>query len=329
MAVRSLPIVRDPLPPRPQTVGDCRNEDAIRPCPYLTCRFSLLADVLEDGSLVVNAPSSRLFGAERAIPNKREADREWFVEVRLPVVDSDKLNATAQERGAARGTAAQAKADARASKLLDAGRQRSSAIVEAARTRCHSLKTACTPATRARRKNRVAAIMRKARERAAKVMEAAREHAKLEAERILAAARDDRGPCRIYAMGPLDGATRAHEVAAAWEAEHGEGTTCVHRMLPPHYRRTGAQDKDIDAKFLDEMEDAVDYWFDEPDPSMPSCLLDEIAKLDRSSEDCLLDGIAKLMYVSRERIRQVEEIAMAKVQAAGAVLGLEVEMGRG
>jgi len=325
MAIRALPVIQDLQ--RPQTVGDCRGGP--RPCGYVSCRYNLLLDCLDNGDLVINAPSSRLHGAERAIPNKHEADREWFVEVRLPAIESEKLNAAAHGRAAIREVAALAKAQDRGSAILSRASQRSAAVIEAARQRGQALKAARTPGARKRRRERVAAIMRRARDRAAKIRETTRQRAQAETARILGAARDDRGPVRIYAIGPLDSASRAHEVAAAWEAEHGEGTTAVHRMLPPTYQRTGAQDKDIDAKFLDEMEDAVDYWFDEPDPNMPSCLLDEIAKLDRSSEDCLLDGIAKLMFVSRERIRQVEEIAMRKVEAAGATLGVEREVERG
>lgn len=329
MAVRSLPVINSEPPRRPQIVSDCQNGAGIRPCPWISCRFSLLADVLEDGSLVVNAPSSRLHGAERAIPNKRESERQWFVEVRLPVLDSDKVNAAVQERTAARETEARGRADARSAKIIGVGRRRGARIVDAARARCHGLKAARTPATKRRRKARAAEIVRKARERASVILEAAKTRAAAEVDRIMAAARDDRGPCRIYSLGPLDSAARAGEISAAWEAEHGAGTAHVHRDLPSHYQRTGAQDRDIDAKFLDEAEDAVDYWFDEPKPDLPSCLLDEIAKLDRSSEDCLLDGIAKLMYVSRERIRQVEEIALNKVKAAGVMLGLEMEAEHG
>jgi hypothetical protein len=217
MAIRRLPVIeRDPLE-RPATVGDCRG--GVRPCPWLSCRFNLLVDVLEDGNLVLNARSKRLSGADRPIPNDHEPARAWFVEIRIP---------------------------ARHAPHRDPGR----------------------PA--------------------------------------------------IFALGPLDSHPRAKAIAAAWEAQHGDNTTRVHSELPGAYQRVGpAREGAIDAKFNDEAEDAVEQWFDEPDPAMPSCVIDEVSKLDRDSDDHLLEQIAKIMLVSRERVRQVEVAALGKLQRGG------------
>jgi len=68
-----LPVIQEALFKRPRTVGDCRR--GIRPCPFVSCRFNLLIDVLPDGSLLLNAkyPSMR-FGAGRVIPPKIEVE---------------------------------------------------------------------------------------------------------------------------------------------------------------------------------------------------------------------------------------------------------------
>lgn len=219
MAVRRLPVVpaRDPLE-RPRTVGDCRGGP--RPCPWISCRFSLLVDVLEDGSLVINAPG-KLTGAERAIPAKHDHERQWYVIVRLPRGESP-----------------------------------------------HTL-----PAD----------------QRAA-----------------------------IWSLGPLNTARRARQIAAAWTAEFGAGTARKIRRLPTELRPIAAREGDVDSKFLDEADGAIEHWFDEPDPNMPSCALDEIAKIDREQEDDhLLQQIAKHMYVSRERVRQIEASGLLKLRRAG------------
>lgn len=225
MVARRLPVIVDPMR-RPETVGDCR--EGIRPCPFLTCRFNLLTDVLDDGSIVLNAPSRRFTGADRTIADKHshEHDLVWYVEVRLP------------------------------------SRRSGGRLVP-----------------------------------------------------------------QIFAMGPCGTGERAQGIADLWIAEHGAKTARVYRKLPAGHavvgpRREGA----LDAKFADEADDAVEHWFDEPNPSMPSCLLDEIDKLAeaRALEDdgYLLEGIARLMYVSRERVRQVEVVALAKFNAGLAEAGL-------
>jgi hypothetical protein len=284
---------------------------------------------LDGGLLVINAPSSRLAGAERAFPNRRENERQWFVEVRLPSVDSDKVNAAVQQRTTERVAVATTRADARAANIMARAGRRAMSILEAARARCRGLADATSPKRRARRKAIAARILQAARTRAAKITSAAQKRGAAIQENAARSAGGADKSSRIFALGPLDSASRAEEIAAKWEIDNGEGSTRVHRDLPPSYQRVGVRDRDIDAMFLDEAEDAVEYWFDEPNPNLPSCLLDEIAKLDRSSEDCLLDGIADLMFVSRERIRQVEEIAMRKVRQAGAHLGVETEVDRG
>lgn len=80
VALRRLPVIQ---PQRPQTRADC--EGGPRPCPYVGCRASLLVDVLADGQIILNAPSKRVSGAERLIPDRHESARarEWFVLVRL------------------------------------------------------------------------------------------------------------------------------------------------------------------------------------------------------------------------------------------------------
>jgi hypothetical protein len=212
MAVRRLPVIQagevDPLT-KPRTVGDCR--DGIRPCPFVTCRFNLLVDVLEDGMAVLNAPSRRLAGAERAIPAKHDAQQHWYV------------------------------------------------IAKIQTTRSH--------------------------------------------------------PPRLVAFGPCQTAPVARRIAAAWRAEFGPSSAIHMRDLPDGYERTDVlHEGEIDAVWNDEVEDALDYWFDEPDPNMPSCVLDEIGKLDRENEEHLLEQIARHMRVSRERVRQVEAAGLAKLQ---------------
>jgi hypothetical protein len=125
------------------------------------------------------------------------------------------------------------------------------------------------------------------------------------------------GAPAIFMFGPLDSADAAKKLAAKWEEDSGPNTTRVHRSIPDTYQRVGPKmEGEIDAKFEDEAEDAIERWFDEPDPSIPSCLLDEIAKADRDRErdddGHLLEQIARVMYVSRERIRQVESAALPK-----------------
>lgn len=70
---QSLPIIR------PRTVGECRH--AVRPCPWVSCRFNLLIDVLEDGSIIINAKYRRPEGAARVIPPKREEDERFLDEI--------------------------------------------------------------------------------------------------------------------------------------------------------------------------------------------------------------------------------------------------------
>lgn len=208
MAVRRLPVVgqRDPLA-KPETVGDCRG--GIRPCPFVTCRFNLLVDVLEDGMAVLNAPSTRLAGAERAIPAKRDAQPGWYIIVKV-------------------------------------------------QQRTH--------------------------------------------------------PPRLYALGPCDTAPVARRIAASWRKEFGPDSAIHMRNLPDGFERVDVlHEGAIDAIWNDEVEDALDFWFDEPDPNLPSCVLDEIGKLDRSNEEHLLEQIAQHMRVSRERVRQVEAAALTKL----------------
>lgn len=134
---------------------------------------------------------------------------------------------------------------------------------------------------------------------------------------------------QIFVMGPCGTGERAKQIAAAWVESNGAKTAKVHRKIPVGHevvgpRREGA----LDAKFADEADDAIEHWFDEPDANMSSCVLDEIGKLDgaRALDDdgSLLEEIAKLMYVSRERVRQVEAVALEKFKVGLAAAGLSL-----
>ena len=51
----SLPVLQEPrLPRRPRTRGDCANSP--RPCPWVSCRYSLFLEVTPDGLLKLNFP---------------------------------------------------------------------------------------------------------------------------------------------------------------------------------------------------------------------------------------------------------------------------------
>ena len=137
------------------------------------------------------------------------------------------------------------------------------------------------------------------------------------------------GAPAIFMLGPCDSAEKARTVATAWETENGPNTTRVKRSIPPTYERVGPQvEGSIDAKFEDEVEDAIERWFDEPDPSIPSCLIDELEKIERDHDQdddgFLLEQIAKRMYVSRERIRQIESAAIPKFKERLGLAGLSV-----
>lgn len=91
---------------------------------------------------------------------------------------------------------------------------------------------------------------------------------------------------------------------------------------------------ETDDRFLDEIEDAVEVWFDEPDPPAPSCSLDEadgvrdrtcVADTDPDKSGMQLDEIAELMYVSRERVRQVEAVGLAKLKIECEARGITLE----
>lgn len=59
-----------------------------------------------------------------------------------------------------------------------------------------------------------------------------------------------------------------------------------------------------DDLFADQLEDFVEYFFDEPDPPRPSCALDEADRV--GAEGMQLDEISDMMFVTRERVRQIE-----------------------
>lgn len=135
---------------------------------------------------------------------------------------------------------------------------------------------------------------------------------------------------QMFALGPCGTRPRAKKLAAMWENENGPGTAKVSRHLPDGYKIAGEpREGSIDRQFADQVEDAVDQWFDEPDPDMPSCLLDEIkrlSKLDNKNEaDALLIQIGDRLGVSRERIRQDEDRAKASFVAALEAQGMTVK----
>lgn len=318
MAVR-LPVIQQPELVRPRTVADCANGP--RPCPWVGCEHNLLIDVMGDGGLVLNAPSKRLAGAERVFPARRAIERQWYVEIHLPEHEYDRSLSAARARDEAiaariaeRTGAARAVAEAKAA-----------AVIDAARARAAKLPAAKTPKKRERRHRRVTSIMERARTRAAEIRaQAARRAGETEARIRDAAAQHERR--RIFVIGPLDGAARAREIADLWAAEHGAASAEVHRDWPADLERAGLVERDIDASFRDELEDAIEYWFSPDGEPVASCLLDEIKTLDRSRIDCLLDGIAKRMFVSRERVRQILGSAVGKYIATSADTQIEEDI---
>lgn len=82
------------------------------------------------------------------------------------------------------------------------------------------------------------------------------------------------------------------------------------RVIPP---RELAEER-----FKDEMEDAVDWWFDEIDPPRPSCSLDEaVSRQPDDNNITLLDEIATMMLITRERVRQIEAGALESLKLGG------------
>lgn len=316
-AVRRLPVIQpipDPLA-RPQTVGDCRNGP--RPCPRVWCRNNLLVDVLDDGSLVLNAPSKRLKGADRTIAAKHEFDgaSTWYVEVALPPKRvGDALMPQIFALGPL-GSAERAKEIAAAweSEVAVTG----------------SVDNAPRPEASDRR-------VLKAEERASKITGAASDRAravvtkarKSKSDRKIARARERADRIRAKARARAAEIVMEAKVCAA----DRPAFTRIYRKIPDDMEVVGAVEGSLDAKFSDEAEDAVEYWFDDPDRVVPSCLLDEIDRLDslrveaaRSKDDGhLLEQIAEVMFVSRERVRQVEHVAKVKFNRALAGHGLSI-----
>ncbi len=318
MAVR-LPVIQQSEIVRPRIVADCR--ETARPCAFVSCKFNLLVDLMEDGGLVLNAPSKRLAGAERVFPDRRAIERQWYVEIHLPEHEHDRSLSAAR----ARDEALDARIAERAAAARILSEAKATAMLDAARSRASKLPAAKTPKKRERRHRRVSAIMERARTRAAEIrVQAARRAEEAEARLREAAALHERR--RIFVIGPLDSAARAREVADLWAVEHGAGAAEVHRDWPADLERAGLVERDIDASFRDELEDAIEYWFNPDGEPVASCLLDEIKTLDRSRLDCLLDGIAKRMFVSRERVRQILGSAVGKYIATSADTQIEEDI---
>lgn len=318
MAVH-LPVIRDDVFKRPKTVGDCEN--GIRPCPHVRCEHNLLIDVMEDGSLVLNYPSTRLSGAERVFPDRHSIDRQWYVEVRLPEADHERSMAA----GKARDEKLAARMAERTAEIRATAERKATTVIDEARLRSDRLPKGKTPRTRDRRRARVAEIMGRAQFRARELREQASNRAQ-EIAIEMASAVERREQLRVFVLGPFDSATRANEVTVLWTAEHGTGTAVVHRDWPDDLERAGLVERDIDASFRDELEDAIEHWFAPGGEPVASCLLDEIKTIDRSQLDCLLDGIAQRMFVSRERVRQVLGSGVNKVIAASPDTAIEEDI---
>lgn len=67
-----------------------------------------------------------------------------------------------------------------------------------------------------------------------------------------------------------------------------------------------------DELFRDQLDDAIDFWFDEPDATRPSCALDEADRV--GAEGMQLDEISDMMFVTRERVRQIEAEGLALIR---------------
>lgn len=327
MAAVRLPVLqeRDPFA-RPRTVGDCEN--GIRPCPRLWCKHNLLADVLEDGSLVLNYPSSRYRGADRTIPDKHSNERSWFVIVCVrkdgepthfalgPCDSQPRAQEIAEAwqvesggdsepaelvRARSRADAMVARASARAAKLVRRASEHAEELVAKAKDRARRV---------AGRRSKRAAARDRARQRGLAIVDAA--HA-----RGREAVADQRRCGREIVE-------EAKESARAIVEDATPGPlSLVCRDIPDRFDVAATAAGAIDRKFEDELDDAVDYWFDEPRPDLRSCVLDEVKRLHDSGapeEEYLLEQIAVIHHVSRERVRQTEVSALAKVKRAGLTL---------
>lgn len=87
------------------------------------------------------------------------------------------------------------------------------------------------------------------------------------------------------------------------------------RVIPPKH--------DVDERALDEIEAMIEAVFDEPSPPVRSCALDESMR--RLSDDADLEEIAEVLFVSRERVRQIEESALANLKEGLRARGIDEE----
>lgn len=301
-----LPVLRDQLDPldRPVTVGDCRG--GVRPCPWVSCRFNLLIDVLDDGSIVINAPSKRLAGADRTIADKHEFDHDavWFVEVRLP--DRAQLSGESVPQIFALGPMGSAR---RAREIAKAWEAEIAAEISSE-----------IEARVARAKKRVTKIMAQAHVKARAITSKVKD-----GDEALVSAAKVRAGARVAKA-------RARAARIMAEAREKPEITKIHRKLPDHLRLVGGvREGALDSKFLDEAEDAIDYWFDDEErsASIRSCLLDEVAKSRAAAravidEERLLEEISGVLFVSRERVRQIESMAFEHLAGELAKHGLSV-----
>lgn len=307
---------------RPQTVGECRSGP--RPCPWMSCRFNLLVDVLDDGSVVINAPSTRYAGAERTVADKHEFDHSavWYVEVRLPQPGGDGLVYALGPLGSAerareialawerdmddRASSARNRAEHAAARRLARAKARAAALVSAAQSKATELRAAAAKQAPRRSEATATALARHAARCAA---------VKARVDKVLGSAR----------ARAADVMANARPVPSTY--------TQVYRKIPDAFEIVGPRKEGaLDTKFLDEAEDAIEQWFDsppaDPEKAVPSCLIDEVGRLDgaRAANDheALLQEIAEKMFVSRERVRQVESVAMQKFNDGLAGRGLSI-----
>jgi hypothetical protein len=83
-------------------------------------------------------------------------------------------------------------------------------------------------------------------------------------------------------------------------ARYRSASTGAARLIPPG--------READERAYDEIEDFVEAVFDEPSASVKSCVLDEA--MSTLHDDAQLDEIAGVLFVSRERVRQIESAAL-------------------
>lgn len=100
------------------------------------------------------------------------------------------------------------------------------------------------------------------------------------------------------------------------------GSAPIGETRPDGAERVIPAKPEFEERFLDEIEDAIEVWFDEPIPPVKSCVLDE--SMHRFKDDHQLDEIADVMFVSRERVRQIEASGLRKLRVACREAGISL-----